>query len=40
MKRSLIQQVRLINDLGIINDYLITRFVTLSEWREIKNNKK
>ena len=33
------QYVRLINDKLISNDYLITRFVTIEEFRDIKIDK-
>ncbi len=33
------QQVNIINDLGISNDYRLDRFVSLKRWREIQLNK-
>lgn len=32
-------QVRIINDLGINNDYLMSRFVTQQEFRDMRINK-
>jgi len=33
------QQIRIINDLGVYNDYRLDRFVSLERWREIQINK-
>jgi hypothetical protein len=33
------QQTRIINDLGVGNDYRLDRFVSLQRWREIQINK-
>lgn len=32
-------QIRIINDLGINNDYLMSRFVTQQEFRDMRINK-